>query len=398
MRDVAVVGIGMNDFGELWGQSLRTIWAESALAALSDAGLDSVDLITIGCMSPGLFVGQEHLASLLADELGMAGVPASRVESACASGGLALRTGFAEVASGLSDTVLVTGVEKMTDVDGADATYALGTAADQEWEGFHGITFPGLYAMLAQVHMQRFGTTSEQLAAVAVKNHANGLLNPHAQYHLKVSVEDVLASTMVADPLHLLDCSPVTDGAAALVLTTVERAKELGRDKPLVKITGSGLATDTITLANREDLSELAAVRKAAARAYEMAGRKPDDLHVVEVHDCFTIAEIIVDRSDLGFFEKGIRRVRPSWTGDTVPRTARSRSTPRAVSSRKAIRWAPPGSRRRRRSSASCAAKPGSGRSRERGSASPRTWAAPAAARSSTSWRWSDGISCTCLA
>jgi acetyl-CoA C-acetyltransferase len=294
----------MNDFGELWEKSLRTIWAESALAALSDAGLDSVDLITVGCMSPGLFVGQEHLASLLADELGMVGVPAARVESACASGGLAVRAGFAEVASGLCDTVLVTGVEKMTDVDGADATYALGTAADQEWEGFHGITFPGLYAMLAQVHMQRFGTTSEQLAAVAVKNHANGLLNPHAQYHLKVSVEDVLASTMVADPLHLLDCSPVTDGAAAMVLTTVERAKELGGDRPVVKITGSGLATDTITLANRKDLSELSAVRKAAARAYEMAGRKPDDLHVVEVHDCFTIAEIMATEA-IGLFDAG---------------------------------------------------------------------------------------------
>ncbi len=261
MRDVAVLGIGMQDFGELWGKSLRTIWAESAIAALEDAGVDSVDLITVGCMSPGLFVGQEHLASLLADELGMAGVPAARVESACASGGLALRTGFAEVASGLCETVLVSGVEKMTDVDGADATYALGTAADQEWEGFHGITFPGLYAMLAQVHMQRFGTTSEQLAAVAVKNHANGLLNPHAQYHLKVSVEDVLTSTMVADPLHLLDCSPVTDGAAAMVLTTVEKAKELGGDRPISTITGSGRATDTITLANREDRSELGAVR-----------------------------------------------------------------------------------------------------------------------------------------
>jgi len=294
----------MQDFGELWEKSLRTIWVESALAALEDAGIDSVDLITIGCMSPGLFVGQEHLASLLADELGMAGVPAARVESACASGGLALRTGFAEVASGLSDTVLVTGVEKMTDVDGADATYALGTAADQEWEGFHGITFPGLYAMLAQIHMKRFGTTSEQLAAVAVKNHANGLLNPHAQYHLKVSIEDVLASTMVADPLHLLDCSPVTDGAAAMVLTTVERAKELGGDRPIVKITGSGLATDTITLANREDLSELGAVRKAAARAYEMAGKKPEDLHVVEVHDCFTIAEIMATEA-IGLFDPG---------------------------------------------------------------------------------------------
>ena len=304
MRDVAVVGLGMTDFGELWGKSLRTIWAEAALAALADAGVNKVDLITIGCMSPGLFVGQEQLASLLADELGMVGTAASRVESACASGGLALRTGFAEVASGLSDTVLVTGVEKMNDVDGADATYALGTAADQEWEGFHGITFPGLYAMLARAHMQRFGTTVEQLAAVAVKNHANGLLNPHAQYHLKLTVESALASTMVADPLRLMDCSPVTDGAAALVLTTVEKAEKLAGSRPIVKISGSGLATDTISLANREDLTELKAVRLAAERAYAMAGKKPEDLDVVEVHDCFTIAEIMATEA-LGLFEPG---------------------------------------------------------------------------------------------
>ena len=294
----------MTEFGELWGKSLRTIWAEAALAAIADAGVKKIDLITIGCMSPGLFVGQEHLASLLADELGMPGTAASRVESACASGGLALRTGFAEVASGLSDTVLVTGVEKMTDVDGADATYALGTAADQEWEGFHGITFPGLYAMLARAHMQRFGTTVEQMAAVAVKNHANGLLNPHAQYHLKITVEDVLQSTMVADPLHLFDCSPVTDGAAALVLTTVDKAKEIAGDRPVVTITGSGMATDTITLANRADLTELSAVRTAAERAYQMAGKKAGDMDVVEVHDCFTIAEIMATEA-IGLFEPG---------------------------------------------------------------------------------------------
>jgi acetyl-CoA C-acetyltransferase len=294
----------MTSFGELWRTPLRSLWAEAAIAALGDAGVDRVDLVTIGCMSSGLFTGQEHLASLLADELGMAGVPAARVESACASGGLAVRAGFAEIAAGLAEVVLVTGVEKMTDVDGADATYALGTAADAEWEGFHGVTFPGLYAMLARVHMQRFGTTREQLARVAVKNHANGLLNRHAQYHLKVSVADVLESTLVADPLRLLDCSPVTDGAAALVLTTVERARELAAGKPVVRITGSGLATDTVSLANRGDLAELGAVRLAGERAYAMAGRTPDDIHLAEVHDCFTIAEIMATEA-LGFFAAG---------------------------------------------------------------------------------------------
>ncbi len=304
MRDVEIIGIGMVDFGELWTSSLRSVWAGAALAALDDANVSEVDLITVGCMSPGLFVGQEHLASLLADELGMAGVPAARVESACASGGLAVRSGFAEIAAGLADVVLVTGVEKMTDVDGADATYALGTAADQEWEGFHGITFPGLYAMLARAHMARYGTTREQLADVAVKNHRHGLKNPHAQFHLDIDVDAVLQSTLVADPLRLLDCSPVTDGAAALVLASSERAAELRSDRPRVKITGSGLATDTISLAARADLTELAAVRLAAERAYAMAGRGPGDIDLAEVHDCFTIAEIMAIEA-CGFCERG---------------------------------------------------------------------------------------------
>jgi len=304
MRDVAIIGVGMTAWGELWEKSLRTIWAEAALAALEDAGVDRVDFMTVGCMSPGLFIGQEHIASLLADELGMAGVPAARVETACASGGLALRTGFAEVASGLSDIVLVTGVEKMNDVDTAETTYALGTAADQEWEAFHGVTFPGLYAMMARLHMARYGTTSEQLASVAVKNHANALLNPNAQYHLKLTVEDVLASTMVADPLHIFDCSPITDGAAAVVIASMDVARELAGDRPIVRIAGSGLATDTIALANREDLTSLPAVRKAAERAYAMAGKTPGDIHVAEVHDCFTIAEIMTTEA-LGFFEPG---------------------------------------------------------------------------------------------
>ncbi len=304
MRDVAIIGVGMIPWGELWEDSLRKIWTRAAVAALEDAGIDTVDLITVGCMSPGLFVGQEHLASLVADQLGMPGVPASRVESACASGSLALRHAFAEVAAGLVDIALVTGVEKMTDVDGGAATYTLGTAADQEYESFHGITFPGLYAMMARVHMAHHGTTSRQMAAVSVKNHANGLLNPNAQYHLKVSIEDVLSSTPVAEPLHLLDCSPITDGAAALILAPIDRARDLARGRPVVRIAGSGMATDTIALADREDLSRLRAVELSAERAYTMAGKKPSDIHVAEVHDCFTIAEIMTTEA-LGFFEPG---------------------------------------------------------------------------------------------
>jgi len=302
MREVAVIGVGMNKWGEHWEKSLRQVFTEAAILALDDAGVEKVDSLIVGCMSSGLFVGQEHLSSLLADYIGQVPVPAARVESACASGGLALRMGFIEVASGMSDVVLVGGVEKMTDVNGHEATYALGTAADQEYECYHGITFPGLYALIARAHMEKYGTTREQLAMVAVKNHDNGSLNPLAQYPFKVSVEAVLNSVMVADPLRILDCSPITDGAAALILCPVETAKKL--KKPVVRITASGAATDTIALSSRREITWIESTYQAAKRAYAMAGKKPEDIDVVEVHDCFTIAEICVMEA-LGLVEKG---------------------------------------------------------------------------------------------
>ncbi len=302
MRDVAVIGIGMTKWGELWKQSLRDIYVETALLALEDAGIDRLDSMYIGSMSSGLFVGQEHIASLLADYLGQLPVPATRVESACASGGLALRLGFMEVASGMSDIVLVSGVEKMTDVGGDEATYALGTAADQEYEGYQGITFPGLYALIARAHMQKFGTTREQLAKVAVKNHHNGSKNPLAQYPFEITVDAVINSVKVADPLNILDCSPITDGAAAAIICPVDMARKMG--KPLIKVTGSGHATDTIQISQRKDMTWLEATYQAAKQAYAMADKKPKDIDLFEVHDCFTIAEICVTEA-LGIVDKG---------------------------------------------------------------------------------------------
>ncbi len=294
MREVAIVGVGLSRWGEIWDASLRTLWADAALAALADAGLDRVDSITVGSMSSGLFVGQEHIGPLLADELAMPGVPATRVESACASGSLAVKAGFAEIAAGLADIVLVTGVEKMTDVSGDECTAALASAADAELEVFTGATFPGLYAMMARAHMQRWGTTREQLAAVAVKNHAHGLLNPNAQFRSKITVADVLKSAKVAEPLNILDCSPVTDGAAAIVLAEAGLAKKIAKGRPLVRLTGIGHATDVIALHSRKDISALPAAAQAAAKALAMAGKTIRDVHVIEVHDCFTIAEIAV--------------------------------------------------------------------------------------------------------
>lgn len=303
MRDVAVIGIGLKPFGELWEKSLRDIFVESALIAMDDTGLDHLDSMYVGCMASGLFVGQEHIAALLADYLGCGPIPSTRVESACASGALAVKCAFAEVASGMSDIVLAGGVEKMTDVDTDEATYALSSASDQEYEGFHGVTFPALYAMIARAHMERYGTTREQLAQVAVKNHSNGSKNPNAQFRRPITMQMALKGAMVADPLRLFDCSPISDGAAAVILCPLDMAKSLS-DKPAVKIIGVGQATDSFALCQREDITEFAATRRAAAAAYEMACKNPEDIDLAEVHDCFTISEICLIEA-LGFVEKG---------------------------------------------------------------------------------------------
>jgi acetyl-CoA C-acetyltransferase len=300
MRDVVVIGAGMTKFGELWGKSIKDIFVEAAMKAIDDAGVDHIDSMYVGAMSPGLFVGQEHLGAVMADYLGVNPIPATHVESACASGGVAFRQAFLEVASGASEIVLAGGVEKMT--DGADVTEVLATAADQEYEVYQGITFPGLYAIIARAHMHEYGTTREQLAAVAVKNHRNGAKNPNAQFRSEVTAEQVMKSTMVADPLRLLDCSPVSDGGAAVIVASMEVAKKL--KKTPLRVIASAQASDSIALHSRKSITTLGSVVKAAEKAYKMGGIKPSDVDLVEVHDCFTIAEIVATE-DLGFFEKG---------------------------------------------------------------------------------------------
>jgi acetyl-CoA C-acetyltransferase len=312
MREVAIVGAGMTPFGELWQASLRDLFVEAALGALRDAGADRLDGIWVGNMSGGQFVGQEHIGPLMADHLGMAGVPSTRVESACASGGAALRAAYFEVASGASDLVLAAGVEKMN--DGADVTGVLATAADQESEVYHGVTFPGLYALIARAHMETHGTTLEDLAAVSVKNHRHGALNPKAQFRGEVTMEQVMGSSLVADPLRLLHCSPVSDGAAAVLLCPLERAREF-TDRP-IRIRGSGMATSAMALADRKDPAFLDAVSLAANRAYAMAKLGPQDIHVAEVHDCFAIAELCVLEA-LCFVERG-RAGEATRSGETA--------------------------------------------------------------------------------
>ena len=306
MRDVAVIGIGLTKFGELWDKSFRQLITEAGAKAILDSGIsgEEIDAMYIGSMSSGRFVGQEHIGALVAEASGFSHlhIPSTRVEGACASGGLAVRQGYLSIASGMNDIVVVGGIEKMNDVSGTAATGTLATAADQEWESFFGVTFPGLYAMIARRHMHEYGTTKEQLAQVAVKNHKNGALNPNAQYRREITLEQAINATMVAEPLGLLDCSPVTDGAASIVLCAAEKAKKY-TDKP-IKIIGSGQGSDTLALHSRRDICTLDATVHAAKMAYKQANVTPKDIDLAEVHDCFTIAEICAIE-DLGFVKKG---------------------------------------------------------------------------------------------
>jgi acetyl-CoA C-acetyltransferase len=281
---------------------MRDLFVNAAMGAIKNAGVDHIDSMYVGCMSGGMFVGQEHLGALMADYLGVKGIPAVRVESACASGGMAFRQAFIEVAGGFSDIVMASGVEKMTDCSPDEGTNALAAAADAEYEVFHGATFPGLYAMMACAHIARYGTTREMLSAVAVKNHRNGSKNPVAQYPFEVTADQVANSVMVADPLRILDCSPITDGAAAVIVTTVDIAKKLG--KPYIKVFGSAIATDTIALAQREDITTIKAATIATQKALKMAGKKIEDIQFAEMHDCFTIAEIMLAES-IGKYQPG---------------------------------------------------------------------------------------------
>jgi acetyl-CoA C-acetyltransferase len=306
MREVAVIGIGETKFGELWDKSFREIGIEAGLLAIHDSGIkgNDIDALYIGNMSSGRFIDQEHIAPLVADYVGLAGqnLPATRIEAAGASGGLALSQAYMAVASEVHDIVVVGGAEKMTDVSEVYAQEILASTADQEWESVFGATFAGLHAMIARRHMHEYGTTREQLAMVAVKNHKNGALNPNAQYRRELALEVVLHAPIVADPLGLFDCAPLSDGAAALVLCALDKAKNY-TDKP-VRIASCGQAGDYMALHDRRDICTMDATVVAAKKAFKYAGINPKDVNLAEVNDNYTISEILAIE-DLGFFKKG---------------------------------------------------------------------------------------------
>jgi acetyl-CoA C-acetyltransferase len=304
MRNVAIVGVGITRFGEHWEFGLRELVAEAGAKAMMEANMDGREIQAIygGTMSAGRFVGQEHIGALIADYCGLTPLPAVRVEAACASGSLALREAYMAIQSELFDIVVAGGVEKMTDVYTEQAATTLGGAGDQQWEVAYGATFPALYALMARRHMHEYGTTEEQMASVAVKNHHNGSMNPIAQFPFEVTLEQVMESSKIADPLKLLDCSPITDGAAVVILAS-EKVAGKYTDSP-VWINASAQASDTLALHDRKSITTLNAAVLAGKDALKQAKMTTRDLDIAELHDCFTIAEICAIE-DLGFVKKG---------------------------------------------------------------------------------------------
>jgi acetyl-CoA C-acetyltransferase len=302
MRKVAIIGVGAIPVGEHWGTSLRDMAVEALLNAMDDAGVDKVDSLYVGNMASGSFVEQENLGTLIADFAGLGHIPAVKIEAACASGGAAVQEGFKAVASGLDDIVAVVGVEKMTDAWPTDATRYLAYASDAEYELFNGASFVALNALVMRLYMKEFGATEEDFAHFAVNAHKNGANNPYAMFKKVIKVETALRSPYIADPLKLFDASSVCDGAAAVILAPLDKAKEF-TDTP-IEIAGIGRAVDTINLANRRELLRLRATIEASRRAYKMAGVEPKDIDVIEVHDAFTIMAAMA-LEDLGFVPKG---------------------------------------------------------------------------------------------
>jgi acetyl-CoA C-acetyltransferase len=306
MRDVAVLGVGQTKFGELWDRSFREIGIEAGLQALVDAKLSSQDLggLFLGNMASGALIDQEMIAPLILDTagLGRRHLPSVRVEGGGASGALALHQGYLAVASGLYDFVVVGGAEKLTDVPDATGAQITSSAADQEWEVVFGATLPALWALIARRHMHDYGTTREDLARVAVHAHEMGSKNPNAHYRNKLTLAQVVGAGPVAEPLGVLDCAPLSDGAAAVVLGPLDVARK-HTDTP-IRIAASQVACDTMAVQHRQEITRLESTAVAARRAFEQARRAPADVQVAEIHDAYTISAL-VSLEDLGFVEKG---------------------------------------------------------------------------------------------
>jgi acetyl-CoA C-acetyltransferase len=310
MRDVAIIGAAMTRFGRS-EVSLVDMMCQSALPALQDANLGDrrVDAVVVANMGGARINRQTAVASALVDKLSLYPAAAETVENGPASGSSAFKVGFQAIAAGMADLVLVTGGEKMRAVDNLEATDFVASLSHPEAEYIYGVTLPSLAGLFTRLYMERYGVTAEHLAMVAVKNHENALKNPFAHIQQRITMEGILFSPdavvnnpLVADPLRMFDCCPVSDGSASLVLASLDLAKKLGR--PIVKVAGIGQATDTHAVQERKDPTDLLAVRQAAEKAFGRARLAPKDIHVAELHDAFTILEI-AESEEAGFFPKG---------------------------------------------------------------------------------------------
>src|SRR2546430_1490835 len=300
MRRVAVIGVGVTKFGK-HDRTSSELFAEAAADALADAEIsaDRVQALYYGNVVGSETEHQLHTGPQAASILGIPAIPTTRFEAACASSHAAFRHAVMEVGAGVSDVVLVGGAERVLNVPTPDSTEYFAYASDAVWEQTLGLTFPGVFALIARAHMQKYGTTEEQMAAVAVKNHKHGALNPRAQFQKEITLEQELKSAYVADPLKLYDCCPFTDGGAAVVLVSQDVAR---RSRRPVWVLASAAASDWMLLGDKRDLSRVPATERAAALAYKQAGLAPTDVDVVELHHCFTIAEIVATQG-LGLFE-----------------------------------------------------------------------------------------------
>jgi len=287
MRDVSIIGIGQTKVGEHWDKGLRDLAAEALLKAMGDAKVGRIDGLYVGNMLSGELTSQEHLGALVAEQAGLRGVEALKIEAACGSGGAALRIGYAMVAGGLSDVVAVMGVEKMTDKPGDTVTSALAMAADAEYEALQGLSFVGINALLMQRYMHEYGYKKDDFANFAINAHANAVHNPNAMFPAPITAKQFAAAKPVADPINLLDSSPIADGAACVILAPTQMAKEF-TDKP-VRVRASAIATDSVALQDRRDILFLEGAALSAQKAYAQAGIGPNDLDLFELHDAFTI-------------------------------------------------------------------------------------------------------------
>jgi acetyl-CoA C-acetyltransferase len=304
MREVAIIGIGQTPVDESWDKSLKEIAGEAVIAAMLDSGRETVDGLFVGNMLSGQLSAQENLGALIADWVGLRETEAVKVEAACGSGAAALRLALMAVGSGEMDCAIAVGVEKMTETRGTETTSALATAADADYEADQGLSFVAINALVMQRYLYQYGWKHTDFAPFSINAHANAVHNPFARLQEPVTEKEYRQARMIADPINLLDASPIGDGAAAVVIAPVDELNRNGRLRPLIRIAGSASATDTLAVHDRGDPLWLSAAEKSAKKAYAQAGVGPQEIDLFELHDAFSIMSAL-SLEACGFAERG---------------------------------------------------------------------------------------------